>query len=53
MSVIANVSAPVKLVITQVDDHVKMRLISQLVKSIPRASTPFVLPSVGQGGHYS
>ena len=35
-SVIANLPAPVELVIAQVDDHVKMRLISQLINSISR-----------------
>ena len=35
-SVIANLSASVELVIAQVDDHVKMRLISQLSNSISR-----------------
>ena len=30
-SVIANLPAPVELIIKQVDDHVKMRLISQLI----------------------
>ena len=35
-SVIANLSASVELVIVQVDDHVKMRLISQLSNSISR-----------------
>ena len=56
-SVIANLPAPVELVIAQVDDHVKMRLISQLINSISRIiqkslkyfngtiiSTSFVLP---------
>ena len=35
-SVIANLPAPVELVIAQVDEHVKMRLISQLINSISR-----------------
>ena len=36
MSVISNVPAPVELVITQVYDYVKIRLISQLVKDTTR-----------------
>ena len=55
-----NLPALVELVITQVDDHVKIRLTSQLIKGISRVlqklleyvngtiiSTSFVLPSVG------
>ena len=54
-----NVPTPVELVITKVDDHVKMRLISQLINSISRVlqkslysngtiiSTSFVLPLAG------
>ena len=30
-----NLPAPVELVITQDDDHVKMRLTSQLIKTFP------------------
>ena len=37
VSVIANVPAPLELVRTQVDDHVKIRLTSQLIKGISRA----------------
>ena len=57
VSVIANIPAPVELVITQVDDHSKMRLTSQLINDISRVlqkllryfnviiiSTSFVLP---------
>ena len=60
VSVIANLIAPVELVITQVDDQVKMRLTSQLINGISRVlqkllkyfngtiiSTSFVLPSAG------
>ena len=60
MSVIGNLPPPVELVITQVDDHVKMRLISQLIGGISRVfqkflkyfngtiiSASFVLPSAG------
>ena len=60
VSVIAKAPAPVELVIMQVDDHVKMRLISQLIDEISRVlqklvkcfngtaiSTFFVLPSAG------
>ena len=60
VSVIANLPAPVELVITQVDDHVKMRLTSQLIKGISRVlqkllkyfngtviSTYFSLPAAG------
>ena len=60
VSVIANLHALVELVVTQVDDHVKMRLISQLINGISGAvrkllnyfngtaiSTSFVLPSAG------
>ena len=36
VSNISNAPAPVELVITQVDDHVKMRLTSQLIKGISR-----------------
>ena len=36
VSVILNVPAPVELVITQVDDHVKIKLTSQLIKGISR-----------------
>ena len=32
LDLIANLHAPVELVITQVDGHVKMRLTSQLIK---------------------
>ena len=35
-SALANLTAPVELVITQIDEQVKMRLISQLVNSISR-----------------
>ena len=34
--VVANLSAPVKLVITPVDDYVKMKLTSQLINDISR-----------------
>ena len=60
VSVIVDLSAPVKLIITQVDDHVKNRLTSQLINGISRAlqkllkyfngtviSTSFVLRSSG------
>ena len=60
MSVIANLPAPVELVITRVDDHVKMRLTSQLTNGISMVfqnllkyfngtiiSTSFVLPLAG------
>ena len=60
MLVTATVPAPVELVITQVDDHVNWRLISQLINGISRVlqkllkyfesiiiSTSFVLPSSG------
>ena len=60
MLVTATVPAPVELVITQVDDHVNWRLISQLINDISRVlqkllkyfdstiiSTSFVLPSSG------
>ena len=60
VSVIANILAPLELVITQVDDHVKMRLTSQLINGISRVlqklpkffngkiiSTFFILPSAG------
>ena len=60
MSVIANMCTPVELVITKIDDWVKRRLISQLIKSILRflqkflnyfngttILTSFVLPSLG------
>ena len=60
VSVIANLPAPVELVITQVDDHVKMRLTSQLINGISRVlqkllnyfngktiSRSFILPSAG------
>ena len=56
----SNLPAPVELVITQVDDHVKMRLTSQLINGISRVlqkllkyfngtiiSTSFVLPAAG------
>ena len=58
-SVITNLPAPEVLVITQVDDHVKMKLISQLINglsrfsknylniSISNISTFFVLPPAG------
>ena len=36
VSAISNFPTPVELVITQVDDHVKMRLISQLINGISR-----------------
>ena len=36
VSVIANLPAPVELIITQVDDHVKIELTSQLIKGILR-----------------
>ena len=36
VSVIENLSAPVELVITQVDDHVKIRLTSQLINDVSR-----------------
>ena len=36
MSVIANLPAPVELVITQVDDYIKIRLNLQLIKGISR-----------------
>ena len=60
MSAIANLAAPVKLVITQVDDHVKIKFTSQLINDISRVlqklpkyfnvtiiSTSFVLTSAG------
>ena len=60
MLVTATVPAPVELVITQVDDHVNWRIISQLINAISRVlqkllkyfdstiiSTSFVLPSSG------
>ena len=60
MLVTATAPAPVELVITQVDDHVNWRLISQLINGISRVlqkllkyfdstiiSTSFVLPSSG------
>ena len=60
MSVIANLPAPIELVITQVDDHFKMSLTSQLIHSVSRVlqkllkyfygtwiSTFFVLPLFG------
>ena len=34
LSLISNVPAPVELVITQVDEHVLMRLTSQLINGI-------------------
>ena len=56
----ANVPAPVELVITKVDEHIKIRLTSQLIKGISRVlqkllkyfnetifSTPFSLPPAG------
>ena len=36
VSVIASLSAPIELVITQVDDHVKIRLTWQLINGISR-----------------
>ena len=58
--VIVNLSSPVSLVITQVDDHVKKRLTSQLINGILRVlqkllkyfngtiiSTSFILPPAG------
>ena len=36
VSAVSNFPTPVELVITQVDDHVKMRLISQLINGISR-----------------
>ena len=36
VSVISNAPADLELAITQVDDHVKMRLISQLINGISR-----------------
>ena len=60
VSVIANLIAPVELVITQADDQVKMRLTSKLINDISRVLqnflkcfndtiilTLFVLPSAG------
>ena len=60
MSVISNLPASVELVITQLDDHVKMRLTSQLINGISRVlqkllkylngtiiSTFFASPSLG------
>ena len=60
LSVISNVSAPAELIMIQFDDHVRMRLISKLIKEIWRfvqkllkyfdgtaISTPSVLPSPG------
>ena len=60
VSVIANVPAPVELVITQVDEHVNIKLTSQLIKDISRVlqkllkyfngtiiSTYFSLPEAG------
>ena len=60
VSVIANLPAPVELLIIQVDDHVKMKLTSQLINGISRVfqkllkyfngtiiSTYFVFPSSG------
>ena len=48
VSIILNAPAPVELVITQVDDHVKMRLTSQLLKYFNGSiiSTSFSLPLV-------
>ena len=36
LSVIVNLASPVELVKTQVDDHVKKRLTSQLINGISR-----------------
>ena len=60
MSVVANFSPPVKLVIFEIADQVKMRLISLLIKGFSRVfqillkylngttiSTSFALPSAG------
>ena len=60
MSVIVNFPSPVEFVITQVDDHLKNRLTSQLINGISRVlqkllkyfngniiSTSFVLPPSG------
>ena len=60
MLVILNLPSPVELVITQVDDHVKKRLTSQLIKGISRVLqkllkyfngiiilTSFILPPAG------
>ena len=60
MPAVANFPAPVELVITQVDDHVKIRLTSQLINSISGVLqklhkyfngtiilTSFVLPPAG------
>ena len=60
MPAVANFPAPVELVITQVDDHVKIRLTSQLINGISRVLqkllkyfngtiilTSFVLPPAG------
>ena len=57
---VSDVPAPVELVITQVNDHVKMSLTSQLIKGISRVfqkllkyfngtiiSTSFSLPAAG------
>ena len=59
-AVIANVPTPVELVITEVYDHVNIKIISQLIKGISRVlqellkyfikaiiSTSFSLPSIG------
>ena len=56
----SNVPAPKELVITQVDDHIKIKLTSQLIKGISRVlkkllkyfngtiiSTSFSLPAAG------
>ena len=42
MSVIGNMCTPVELVITKIDDWVKRRLISQLIKSILRFLQKFL-----------
>ena len=58
-NVIANVTTPVALVMTEIEDHIKMKLISQLISNISKflqkllkytngtaISTFFVLPSL-------
>ena len=60
VSIISNFASPVKVLITQVDDHVNIKLTSQLIKGISRVlrkllkyfhgtiiSTSFSLPSSG------
>ena len=46
-SLIANVPIPVELVITEVDDHVNIKIISQLIKGISRAFQKLVKYLIG------